>query len=642
MNDHFNIRHSRTIRQDILLSISLVFGLALTLPAAAQTGYRDLNHNGRMDVYEDPRQTPQARVKDLLKQMTLAEKAGELFHSYTLITDSGTIDPRGLLSNEITTDKLITDKKVTHFNIVSDVPARMIARYNNLIQKIAENTRLGIPVTFSTDPKNGLEPGNAATSAGAGGFSEFPELIGMAATRDTALMKRFGQLAAREYRAVGISCALSPQGDLATDPRWARISGTFGEDATLSAQMMTAYIQGFQGEKLSSTSVMCISKHFPGNGPVKDGWESHFSYGRNLVYPGHNLNYHLQPFRAAIKAGTAGMMMTYGIVNDPEADGKAGSAFDRKLVHDLLKKKLGFKGIVVSDWNTLTVKTYRGQHISEVKDWGMEDQSIAEKIRAELLAGVDQFGGESIPDSLVALVKSGLVSEARVNASAEKILLLKFQLGLFDNPYVDENQVAEKVGNSKGMALGLQAQRKSLVLLKNEQQLLPIKKPVNIYAEGLDRTVVTAYGKLVNDPQAADLIVLHLRTPYSGGLSKVRQEGSFHQGRLDFSDSATAAILNKLHGKPSVVIINLERAAVIPGIAQAATVLIADFNVRDEVILDAVFGKAGFSAQLPFELPSSMNDVYQQKEDLPHDTRHPLYPFGAGILTEKSQITKQR
>ncbi len=623
-----------------LRSLSTLTALLLSLGLIHSYGqsnisYRDLNHNGRMDIYEDARQTPQTRVNDLLRQMTLEEKTGELFHSYTLITDSGTIDPRGLLSNEITTDRLISEKKITHFVIASDVPARQIARFNNIIQKIAENTRLGIPITFSTDPKNGLEPGNTATTAGAGGFSEFPEHIGMAATRDTALMRRFGELAAREYRAVGITCGLSPQGDLATDPRWARISGTFGEDAALASQLMAAYIKGFQGDHLTPTSVMCISKHFPGNGPVKDGWESHFSYGRHLVYPGHNISYHLQPFKAAISAGTAGMMMSYGIVNDPTAEKEnVGAAFDKQLVTDLLKNKLGYKGLILSDWNTLTAKKYKGRTLSEVKDWGMEDKNIGEKMKTEIMAGIDQFGGETAADTLTALVRNGQLTETRIDSSVAKILLLKFQLGLFDQPFVDENKVDEKVGSPAGVELGLEAQRKSLVLLRNEKNLLPLKHPLKIYEEGLDSNACATYGAVVKESAIADIVLLHLQTPYSGGLSNIRQEHSFHQGRLDFSDSARTAILDKIRNKPSIIIINLERPAVIPEIAAAAQVLIADFNARDQVILDAVFGKTGFSGRLPFELPSSMNDVYQQKEDLPHDTRHPLFPFGAGIITK--------
>ena len=144
-------------------------------------------------------------------------------------------------------------------------------------------------------------------------FSQWPEPIGLAATGDAALVQQFGDIARQEYLAVGIRVALHPMADLATEPRWARINGTFGEDAELASRMVSAYIRGFQGEKLGPHSVACMTKHFPGGGPQKDGEDPHFSYGKDQVYPGNNFDYHLIPFEAAFQAGTAQIMPYYGM-----------------------------------------------------------------------------------------------------------------------------------------------------------------------------------------------------------------------------------------------------------------------------------------------------------------------------------------
>src|SRR5204863_3160606 len=176
----------------------------------------------------------------------------------------------------------------------------------------AESTRLGIPVTIASDPRHSYGVSdNPVASFLAGDFSEWPEPIGLGATGDEALVREFGDIARQEYLAVGIRVALHPMVDLCTEPRWARINGTFGEDAQLSARLTAAYIRGFQGAALGPASVACMTKHFPGGGPQKDGEDPHFDYGREQVYPGENFDYHLIPFEAAFAAGTAQIMPYY-------------------------------------------------------------------------------------------------------------------------------------------------------------------------------------------------------------------------------------------------------------------------------------------------------------------------------------------
>src|SRR5689334_2643253 len=207
--------------------------------------FKDLNRSGAVDPYEDWRLTPDARARDLVGRMTLEEKAGTMMHGTARGT--GPLAMAGLGERYDTTANraLIDGSKVTSMiTRLGGAPATL-ATQNDILQEIAERTRLGIPVTISTDPRHHFQYVLGA-SATEGQFSQWPETLGFAALGDTTLMKRFGDVARQEYRAVGIHMALSPQADLATEPRWSRINGTFGEDADLAGRMVKAYVEGFQ------------------------------------------------------------------------------------------------------------------------------------------------------------------------------------------------------------------------------------------------------------------------------------------------------------------------------------------------------------------------------------------------------------
>jgi beta-glucosidase len=605
--------------------------LAIGTVTAQQQPYRDLNKNGKMDDYENVKLSPQKRVANLLSLMTIEEKAGQMFHTYSMLEKNGEVSKQAYMTGGRSTDSLILKQQMSHFNLVGDASARAIAHYNNILQKLAEGTRLGIPITLSTDPRNSYKQTDMSTAVSAGDFSAFSEPVGFAAIRDTALMYRFAHLAAKEYRAVGITMALHPMADLATEPRWGRISGTFGEDAITASQLLSAYITGFQGKSLNPQSVACITKHFPGGGPQKEGWESHFSYGRDYVYPGNNFKYHLLPFNAAIKAGTAGIMTGYGISKGQTKEPVAAS-FNKALITDLLKQKMQFKGIVISDWNTLTDKYMGAMKLIEARSWGMDSVSVKEKLLKEIQAGVDQIGGETQTALLSALIKDNEVPITLINASVSKILLLKFQLGLFDNPYVDEQAVKTKVGLEENEKLGLEQQQKSLVLLSNKNNFLPVTKGKKIYVEGYaDKKYFSRYGELVDQIELCDFAIIHLKTPYGPPRTNSLMERYFHQGTLEFEDSIKRSIVKKLRLKPTIVVINLERAAVIPEIAQYTSALLADFGASEKAVFPILFGEVKPSGKLPFELPSSMKAVTEQKEDVPHDSQHPLFPYGFGL-----------
>ena len=305
---------------------------------------------------------------------------------------------------------------------------RLLAEWHNRLQKLAERTRLGIPVTISTDPRHHFT-NNPATSFLATHFSAWPEPSGLAAIDDEKLVQEFADIARQEYLAVGIRIGLHPQIDLATEPRWTRVNGTFGEDAELTSKMVKAYIRGFQGEKLGTQSVACMTKHFPGGGPQKDGEDPHFEYGREQVYPGNNFDYHLKPFEAAFEAGTSQIMPYYGMPVGTQYEEK-GFSFNKSVITGLLREKYGFDGVVCTDWGLVSDANLFGLISFPARAWGVEHLTVPERAQMILDAGVDQFGGEFCPEVIVDLVRSGKISEARLDVSVRRLLREKFVLGL--------------------------------------------------------------------------------------------------------------------------------------------------------------------------------------------------------------------
>jgi beta-glucosidase len=598
--------------------------------------FRDLNGNGRLDPYEDGRLPVEERVEDLLSRMTLEEKAGMMFHTMVgMKADGGLMEEAGPMNPAPTSD-LLSNRLMNHFNVYAVAEPRRMAEWYNRLQRLAEGTRLGIPVTISSDPRHAYskDAGESIVTSImlTGGFSQWPGPIGLAATGDPELVREFGDIARREYTAVGIRVALHPMADLATEPRWARIEGTFGEDAGLASRLVSAYIEGFQGEELGPGSVACMTKHFPGGGPQRDGEDPHFSYGKEQVYPGGNFDYHLIPFEAALDAGTAQIMPYYGMPVGHEVE-EVGFGFNKDVITGLLRGRYGFDGVVCTDWTLLTPVEAMGQVLIEAKCWGVEGLSVAERARKAIDAGVDQFGGEVCPDVVVDLVRGGLIQEVRIDESVRRLLRDKFRLGLFDDPYVDPEAAERVVGNDAFRRVGEIAQRRSIVLLKNsetpEGRFLPLRGRPKIYIENLDPSVVGEYGQVVESVEDADVAILRLNAPFEPREGFL--ERHFNSGDLDFKDEEKAAILDVMGRVPTVVDIYLERPAVIPEIADRSVGLLADFGACDAAVLDVIFGRFAPSGKLPFEMPSSMDAVRRQREDVPYDSDGPLFPFGHGL-----------
>ena len=622
------------IKKHVEETYAMLGNEAPVLALADGSEFRDLNKNGELDIYEDKNADIDDRVEDLLSQMNLEEKAGTMFITMTIMSKNGKpVDMPSFSGGQMefmmslmlpSVSDLIIRKNMNSFNILMADRADMLARFNNNLQKIAERTRLGIPITIASDPRHGTQ-NNIGAAIYTPFFSQWPSALGLAATRDTMLVREFGDIARQEYLAVGIRLALHPIADLATEPRWGRINGTFGEDAELAAAMAKAYILGFQGDSLGVESIACMSKHFSGGGPQKDGEDPHFPYGREQAYPGNNFSYHLIPFiKGAFAAHTAQIMPYYGIPMDQTSENVA-FAFNKDIIQKLLRDSLHFDGVVCTDWNIIS-----DTRMGEGRAWGVEDLAPIERVKKVLDAGCDQFGGENVPELIVELVKSGQISEERIDESVRRILRDKFRLGLFDNPYVDEQKAKENTGQPAFMAKGKEAQAKSTVLLKNEG-LLPLKEGTKIYADGLMAPEkLNKYGQLVDDPSKADVVLIRIKTPYDE-RNQYFLESFFHQGRLYYTNEEQQRVFDLAGDKPLLLVVNLERPAILTPFNDKCGAMLAEFGTSDEVLTELLFGKAMPGGKLPFELPSSWEAVLNQKEDVPYDSENPLYPFAHGL-----------
>jgi beta-glucosidase len=616
--------------------------------------FRDLNRDGNLDPFEDWRRTPDERARDLVARMTLGEKAGAMMHGTARavgpIGGAGVGTAYDTAANRALVDGAKVNSMITR---LGGDPASLAAQ-SNALQEVAERTRLAIPVTISTDPRHHFQYVLGA-SVTAGQFSQWPEPLGFAAIGDTALMRRFGDVARQEYRAVGMHMALSPQADLATEPRWSRINGTFGEDAALAGRMVRAYVEGFQhgAGGADTAGVLTIVKHWVGYGAAKEGWDSHSYYGRYATFPGKNIAYHVRPFLGAFQASVAGVMPTYSILEGATWNGRpiepVGAGFNRQVLTTMLRGRYGFRGVVVTDWavtNDCNQRCREGAPAGERPSfadlgmpWGVDSLPKRERFVKAVRAGVDQFGGTEDAPMLVEAVRARQLTVARLDSSVRRILRQKFELGLFENPYVDVAAAASRVGADAFRAEALDAQRRSLVLLKNADGLLPLRSagratPLRVYLHGVDTAAAAREGwRVVADPSQAELAIVRLDAPFEtlhpGWIFGLMQ----HEGSLAFRDGEPGyeAFKRASAAVPTIVTVYLDRPAILTPMQQGAAAVLANFGVSDQALLDVITGRAKPEGKLPFELPSSMAAVRAQKSDVPYDSEAPLYRFGFGL-----------
>lgn len=545
--------------------------------------FKDLNKNGKLDKYEDWRLPVDERAKDLADKMSIEQIAGLMLYSghqaipanakgFGAGTYNGKpIDSSGMQPYDISDQQknFLKNDNLRHVLVTRVKSPEVAARWNNNVQAFVEGLGLGIPANNSSDPRNGVVS-TAEYNLGAGGaISMWPESIGLAATFDPSVVLKFGQTAAQEYRALGIATALSPQVDLATEPRWNRFNGTFGENPTLAADMARAYVDGFQTSTGPSAikngwgyhSVNAMVKHWPSGGPEESGRDAHFAYGKFAVYPGNNFQTQLTPFidgafKLNGKTQKAAAVMPYYTISynqDSKNGENVGNSYSKYIITDLLRTKYGYDGVVCTDW-LITADEGKTPDIFLGKSWGVEKLSVADRHYKVLMAGVDQFGGNNAAGPVLEAYQMGVKEHGqefmrnRFEQSAVRLLRNIFQVGLFENPYLDPEQSVKTVGNPDFMKAGYDAQLKSIVLLKNKNNVMPLAKTTTVYIPKriipaakdwfgnitperveypVSLDIVKKYFNVTDDPDKADLAIVFVKGPNSGvGYSKEdRQQG---------------------------------------------------------------------------------------------------------------------
>ena len=665
--------------------------------------FKDLNRNGILDVYEDWRLPVEERAAALAKELTVEEIAGLMLYSphqmlslrkfpFGELAKNRPAETRQNAWDLSEEQKLfLKDDNVRHVLIAIVDNAVTAAKWNNNAQAFAENIGRGIPINTSSDPRHSIAT-NAEFDMGAGGdVSKWPEHIGFAAAFDPGLVEEFGKIAAKEYRAMGITTALSPQIDLATDPRWNRFNGTFGAGSKLAVDLARAYCDGFQNSEDSLEikdgwgyeSVNTMTKHWPGGGTGESGRDAHFGYGQYAVFPGANFQEHLKPFTEGafkLKSKTAqtSAIMPYYTISfdiDKKYGENVGNSYSKYFINDLLRTQYGYDGVVCTDWN-ITHDSVDFESFISGKCWGVEKMSITDRHYKVLMAGVDQFGGNSDAKPIIEAYEKGILEyggeymRKRMEMSAKRLLRNIFRVGLFENPYLDPQEIGKVVGCESFMKKGYEAQLRSIVLLKNKNNILPLKNKIKVYIPHrhtnsgfnwfgrpvppkdempVNKELVAKYFDVVERPDDADCAFAFIESPGNKGYTK--EDGylpvslqyrpytavSAREKSLAAPDdnrsykNKTVSTSNEPHldmvldtkkmmnDKPVIVFIKMMNPAIVAEFENAADAIIADFSVRQEALLDIVSGKAEPSALLPFIIPKDMDTVERHNEDDPFD-----------------------
>lgn len=634
--------------------------------------FKDLNRNGILDKYEDWRLSNNERALDLLSKMSMEEKVGFMLISTARLKSDQSNNPSSAMANNAVassdfneedqvqkfnmftkqplpvammmsagTTKGVTKFHLRHFIFRANVSAKLTAEWSNKLQALCESDALGIPAIIASNPRNHItKDASIGLSVGKTVFSTWPGELGLSAMRDLKLVREFADIARQEWQAVGLRKGYMYMADLSTEPRWQRIEGTFGEDANWTAKMITEIVLGFQGTKLSNQSIAMTTKHFPGGGAGVGGQDPHFSWGKFEHFPGKMFQNNLIPFKAAIKAGTSAIMPYYSIPLDTKYE-QIAYAYNKAVIKDLLRDSLKFTGIINSDTGPI-----------EMMPWGAENLTIVERYQKTLEAGVNLYSGTADPAKLLETVQSGKVDIKLVDNSVYRLLMEKFQLGLFENPYVDEAAAEKIVGNANFQARADLAMRKSIVLLRNESKTLPIKSRTKVYLEsylqkngGKASNVYTnekntSNVEFVKTPEEAELIVVWVNP---GPKSLFQSDGS----PLNLSLSKNGVDINYINQlsakKTTVFAINYTNPWVIDEIYNDADKknikgVIATFGTTLDALVDVLTGKFNPSGKMPFTTPISEAVVEKQLSDVPgflKGSNYGLFKFNEGISYQK-------
>ena len=679
--------------------------------------FKDLNGNGILDPYEDWRLPIEERIADLASKLTVEQIAGLMLYSVHQTVAkpdpndafgmrfAGTYDGKpfdfenGDISQATDQQKeFLKNDKLRHILLTSVESAEVAAKWNNNIQAYCESVDFGIPASISSDPRHGASSNGEFFVGSKGMISQWPSELGLAATFDPELVEQFGKIMAREYRGLGIVTALSPQIDLATDPRWNRYNGTFGECSKLAADMTRAYIDGCQTTEGSEDgwgehSVNAMAKHWPGGGTGEAGRDAHFNYGKYAVYPGDNFEEHLKPFTEGAfklngKTGTVSSIMPYYTISyniDKKYGENVGNGFSKYIIQDLLRDKYNFDGVVCTDWGI--VGTCQSDYIISGMNWGVDHLSVAERHYKAIMAGVDQFGGSNEMPPIVTAYNMGCAvygetwMRERMELSAKRLLRNIFRTGLFENPYIDAKESAEVVGCSEYMQAGYDAQKKSIVLLKNKDKILPLQKGIKAYIPDcpetwmvgipalfapdpripshpwMDAAMAEKYVTLVSDPAEADVAIVFMDSPkpkipgynheagyvpislqYRPYTSKLGREHSIASGDKFSYENPDRTYLGKTNtcanelqldvleetkkamgDKPVIAVVDAIGPMIFSEVEPNVDAIMVGFELQKQAYMDMIFGEDEPSGLLPFQMPANMETVETQQEDVPRD-----------------------
>ena len=530
--------------------------------------FRDLEGTGELLPYEDWRLSPEQRAQDLARRLTVEEIAGLMMYSshqmvpfftgtpFHATYGGKTFEESGAQPWALTDQqkKFLKEDHLRHVLAMLLKDAKTAAMWNNEMQAFAEVQPHGIPVNISSDPRNGASSASAEYKSGGGQTSAWPEGLGIAATFDPALCREYASIISREYRALGIATALSPQVDIGTEPRWLRIADTFGAHPRLVSDMGRAYCDGMQSDPAQnggwgSGSVATMAKHWPGGGPCEAGRDAHYPFGKFAVHPGGEGATHLKPFTEGVfrlegPTGKTASIMPYYTVTwgmDPGGD-NVGNSYSRFIIQDLLREQAGFEGVVCTDWHITSDPDPRVDSFGS-RCYGVEHLSEAERHLRILENGVDQFGGNNHVVPILEAYRLGCEKygeEAmleRFRRSAARLLTGSFRCGLFDNPYLDPDESQSIVGCQSHCEAGFDAQVKSLVMVKNNG-VLPVRQRKKVYIPGrtigerksffrtmmsaavlpgMDRAVVEKYYDWAETPEEADFALVCIDSPITNG-----------------------------------------------------------------------------------------------------------------------------
>lgn len=616
-----------------------------SIPVISADGleFRDLDRNGTLTPYEDWRLSPAARAADLADRLSLEEKAGLM-----VVASLANNAPRGEPAtgyDEASLNRQLLERHTPYLISRLSTETALLAEANNRVQAVAEQTRWGIPALIMTDPRHGFTELAGASVAG-GQFSQWPNGVGIAALNDPAAVERYADMVRGDLRSAGFAMLLGPQIDLASEPRWPRNFDTYGEDAEISASTAAAFVRGLQGgaQGLGPHSVAAVIKHFAGYSASSTGFDAHNYYGRYARLNAAEWEQHIRPFAGALEANPAGVMPSYSIIEELVLDGEplvqAGAGYNHRLLTGELRNRLGFYGVILSDWAITSDCSERcrdGAPVGEAPSfadvstaWGVEHLSRPERFALGLRAGLDQFGGVDDPAPLIEAVQLGLVHEDWLEGPVRRLLEQSFALGLFENPFVEPAHAAATIGTPDEIAAGRSAQAQSMVLLEADRALT-LAPGTRVALFGVRADTAIAAGLVpVADPADAEIAILRARSP-AEMLHPGYVFGAMHQeGSLAFpADHPALAFMTSLPaGLPLMADVQLDRPAILTPFRPRAQVLLASFGASDAALFDVLSGRVIPRGQLPFELPSSMDAVAAQRPGAPADSQAPLYPLG--------------